>query len=97
MIWRLENLDKEREDRLYWRMERVYSHIKWVLNDTKQAELFNVSLFEYITRFKEKNIQGDEQTRLFLDYVHTMQENLNSGYIIEEYVYGNGHEEITFD
>ena len=97
MIWRLDHLDKERENRLYWRMERVYIHIKWVLNDSKQAELFNVSLFEYITKFKDKNIQSDEQTKLFLNYVHTMQENLNSGYIIEDFVYDNGHEEISFD
>lgn len=97
MVWRLEHLNEEREFRKRWKMYKIYDHIKRKLNDVRQARIYEVPLIEYITKYKQENIQSDEKTRLFLDYVHSMQENLGQGYIIENYMYDRGFEEITFD
>lgn len=74
---------------LYWQYERRYSHIKWMLNDLKQAELFNVSIEEYQRRFKEANLKEDKDVCAFLEYIKVIQENMNMGFILEEHIYGN--------
>lgn len=94
---RLSNLDRERQAKCMFEMERKYSHIKWMLNDTKQAELFGVPLEEYRNKFREKNIMADELTSTFIGYVKILQSNFNCGYIIEDYIYDNVEFEPTFE
>ena len=75
----IEDYEEYRKGDFYWKCERRYRHIKWVLNDVKQAELFGVSVEEYRKNWKERNIQDDKWATAFLEYVRTLQENFNRG------------------
>lgn len=94
---RLNHLDWEKRNKYLFEMEKVYHHIKWMLNDTKQAELFNVTLEEYRNTFRENNIRSDSLTSNFLDYVKILQSNFDLGYIIEDYIYDTVENDISFD
>lgn len=54
--YRMNNLDMEREQMKKWNIDRRQKHIDWLLNDEKQAELFNCSVEEYRAKFRNDNI-----------------------------------------
>lgn len=53
---RISNLSFEREQLRKQNIARKKRHIDWLLNDEKQAELFNCSVEEYVTKFKKDNL-----------------------------------------
>lgn len=53
---RINNLAMEREQLRQERIDKRKRHIDWLLNDKKQAELFNCSVKEYQAKYKRDNI-----------------------------------------
>ena len=94
---RLRHLEWEKRNTWIFEMERVYHHIKWILNDTKQAELFGITVDEYRSKYREGVIMADSLTQTFLGYVKILQSNFDCGYIIEDYIYDTVEEELSFD
>lgn len=68
-VRRAGNLNSEREGIYRLRIDRKFRHIAWILNDDKQAELFNVSVAEYREKFREANIHEEKEVRDFLEYL----------------------------
>lgn len=93
----IEDYEAYRKGDFYWKCERRYRHIKWVLNDVKQAELFGVSVEEYRDKYKKRNIQDDKWATAFLDYVKTIQENMNRGFMLMDYICDVEEFNPTFD
>lgn len=84
----IEDYEAYRKGDFEWKCEFRYRHIKWVLDDVKQAELFNVSVEEYQRRFKAANIRDDKGVSAFLDYIKVLQSNMNRGYVLMDYICG---------